>query len=196
MKKAIIAVVLTLLLVGCTSNDNSANGINTPTTEYLQATFNVDVNDPKAVIGDADYVFVGHVEELVDTVYKNAVKVGSKEISDPYTNYTITVIENIKGKLKKNNAIPIQQAGGLSKDGSKYILYENDTLLEKGKYYVIAAYAQPDGSLLIAGPNSSVLISAQSKNDVVSTNEYKEYKKAFENEIKTDRKRFASIHVE
>ncbi len=60
------------------------------------------------------------VEKLEGTEYKFPVTVepenGAKEVSSSNTNYSITVIDNIKEKLKKNTAIPIQKLGGTSEN--------------------------------------------------------------------------------
>ena len=55
-----------------------------------------------------------------------------------------------------NKNITITKAGGLSETGD-LVLYENDSLPDVGKVYVMTASAQPDGSLLVSGPNSSKL---------------------------------------
>lgn len=200
MKKIIIAVILlTMFALGACSNKNDVSKNNLPIT-YLSGSFSIDVNDLSQIVGDADYVFVAEVKDKVETIYKNKVTIetenGIKEVSDPYTKYSITVIDNIKGKLKKNNEFSILKAGGISKDNKSIILYKDDELLQVGKYYIISAYAQPDGSLLISGSNSSLVLSETSKDKIRSSEEYKEYKKAFEKEVVTDRKRFKSLYEE
>lgn len=68
----------------------------------MDGTFAVDVDDPNETVGDADYVFLGRVDEDVDTLYKDPVTIetsdGAKEVSTPYTNYQVTVLQNIKGR--------------------------------------------------------------------------------------------------
>lgn len=65
-------------------------------TSYLRGTFSIDYSDLNAVVGDADYVFVGTVASEEGTVYKDAVTVETddgktREVSGPYTNYTVNV---------------------------------------------------------------------------------------------------------
>ncbi|MGE8203065.1 cell surface protein [Heyndrickxia sp. NPDC080065] len=143
---------------------------------------------------------MGYVENLEGTEYKFPVTVetenGSKEVTSPYTNYSITVIDNIKGKLKKNTAIPMQKSGGISEDKNLYILYEDDLLPEGGKCYIFNTYNQPDGSILISRPNSNIELDITSKNKIVSSKEYKNYKKAVKNQVKSDRQRFISKYSE
>ncbi len=172
----------------------------------MDGSFAIDVNDPKETVGDADYVFLGRVVQDVNTVYKNPVTIetsdGAKEVSTPYTNYKVTVLKNIKGDLITDTSMPIQKAGGINKDGSSVVLYEDDDLPEVGKSYVFLAYAQDDGSLLVSGPNSSIYVEGVNQDvtskkiakNTASLNEgsldlISEYENAYENEIATDRDR-------
>ena len=202
MKKNIKSILLlsisSLLLTAC--SDNAQNVQKNIPVEYIHGTFSIDVDSPQEIVGSADYVFVGYVNELTDTVYKRPVVIetstGSKEISSPYTNYNITIIDNIKGSLKKNSLIPIQKSGGINKDGNSYALYEKDVLPQDGKYYIFSAYAQSDGSLLVSGPNCNIELNEKSKAEIMKSEEYKKYKNAYKDEIKNDRKRFISKYVD
>ncbi|NBI29272.1 hypothetical protein [Chengkuizengella marina] len=198
MRKILFVLLLipTLILSACySSNEASINDL--PVTK-LTGSFSIDVNDLTQIVGDADYVFVAEVTDEVETLYKHPVTIetenGPKEVSDPYTKYAIQVVDNIKGKLKNNKKFDILKAGGISQDKESIVLYENDELLQVGKYYILAAYAQPDGSLLVSGPNSSSALTEMGKSKIVSSKEYKEYKEAFKNEMKSERKRFKSSH--
>ncbi|MCG8539768.1 MAG: hypothetical protein MJA82_07480 [Clostridia bacterium] len=198
IKIILFVIACTITLIGC-SGDHNTSGEDVP-IQHLQPSFKVDVNDLNELVGDADYVFVGYIDELVGTVYKNPVIIetenGPKEVLDPYTEYSVTVIDNIKGNLKKDVPIPMQKTGGLSKDESMYLLYENDELPEVGEHYILVAHAQPDGSLLISGPNSSIVLDIQSQGESVVSQGYQDYKEAYKNEIKTDRERFTSKYEE
>ena len=179
------------------SNDIIAN---TLPVYHLHGYYVIETDDPTEVVGAVDHVFVAKIESVVNTEYRNKVTLetenGSKDIYDPYTNYKITVIDNIKGKLKKNQIIDIVKEGGISKEKDSVIVYENDMLPEVGKYYILTAYTQEDGTLLISGPNSNILLNAQTKSDIVSNSEYKNYKKYYNNEKKLTRTRFKSIYSE
>lgn len=207
-------VSLSLLVSACSNSKKDVSNISSEDKKNLKViqmdgTFAVDVDDPKETVGDADYVFIGRVDEDVDTIYKNPVTIetrdGTKEVSTPYTNYKVTVLQNIKGDLVTDTSIPIQKAGGINEDGSSVVLYEDDELPEEGKSYVFLAYAQEDESLLVSGPNSNEYVEGI-KQDVTSEKMEKgkaslneeaievvsEYKNAFENEIPTDRDRSES----
>ncbi len=216
MKKIFIFLSLfttvAILASGCSNPkiDKNITKSGEVPTSYLHASFDINVDNPKEVVGFADYVFVGFVEEMTGTDYKFPVtketEDGPKELTSPYTNYSIKVLDNIKGNLQKDVSIPIQKSGGLSEDKSIYLLYEDDSLPQKGKAYVFTAATQPDGSLLVSGPNSNIEVNTDffSKNSIqalseesivnalTKTDEYKEYQDAYQNEIVKDRKRFAS----
>ncbi len=173
-------------------------------TSYLHGSFRIDVYDQSALVGDADYVFAGRVEEQTDTEYKFSVvgetSDGPVELSSPYTNYSVTVLKNIKGELIQDSAIPVQKAGGLEKDKSTSFVYEDDVLPEAGEIYVFFAYAQPDGSLLVSGPNSNIPLEITTNKKINinidsalnKTEEYKDVLSALENQKTTDRQRFVS----
>lgn len=155
-------LLLGVSLSGCStpaSVDSSQVDPKTLPVVFNHASFSVDVNDPRATAGDADYVFVAQVDSIDGITYKNPVTIetddGSKEVSDPYTNFHVTVIDNLKGELETSVSIPVQKAGGVTEDASMVVLYEDDLLPEVGSTYVLLAYTQTDGSLLISGPNSS-----------------------------------------
>lgn len=158
----------------------------------LEASYIIDVYDPAARIGDADYAFVGRVDEMTGTSYKFPVMIedetgfGKKEVTSPHTNYMITVLENIKGELVTNYSIPVEKAGGWSKDGKILTLHENDSLPEVGKYYVFTGYVQDDGTLQVSGPLSnieitSVKITEGDPEAVKESTEYQEAVTAFRN---------------
>ena len=153
----------------------------------------------EAVVGDADYVFVGTVSGQENAVYKNPVEIvdkegNIKEETTPYTNYTVDIVENIKGNLTMEETVPIQKTGGLSKDKSEYIVYEGDELPVVGETYIFFAYAQPDGSLLLSGPVSNIRLKENNADVVNSTIEYKEVVEAYKNQIETGRQRYTSLY--
>lgn len=205
---ACVSMLSIFTLLGCSESVKDSEIKVAP----LHASFSIDVNNINAVVGDADNVFVGYVEKLEGTDYKFPVTVetetGTKEVSSPYTNYSVTVIDNIKGTLKKNEPIPIQKSGGISEDQDLYLLYEDDSLPVEGKYYIFNTYNQEDGSILVSGPNSNIEVNVEdlasgpksltagSKSEIVNSEEYKEYVKAVKNEIKSDRQRFESNYTE
>lgn len=198
MKKFLTGVtLLTTLILGACTNQNEVSKANLPVNTLLGVS-SIDDHDLKQIVGDADYVFVAKVNDEIETLYKNKVTIedGTKEIGDPYTKYSVTVIDNIKGKLKKNNKFDLLQVGGISEDKKSIVVFEDDKLFQVGKYNIMAAYAQPDGSLLVGGPNSSKELTETSIDKIASSETYLAYKKAQEEQIVTDRERFKSLQEE
>lgn len=66
---------------------------------YISGDYVIDMKNPKEVVGLGDYVFVAQVNEEIKTVHRNIKEIGTKKIGMPYTIYTITVIDNLKGKI-------------------------------------------------------------------------------------------------
>lgn len=128
----------------------------------VAGSFIIDVNNQRELIGSADYVFVGEVISKDGYEYRDPVTMDVDEetvtLTSPYTIYTVQVLENIKGNLRTDTSIPIAKDGGLSEDGSCYVLYENDEFPVEKEFYIFYAFAQQDGSLLLAGPNSNIKI--------------------------------------
>lgn len=198
---ALAALAIVVMVFSSITKPINSNEI---TTSYLRGTFSIDYSNLNAVVGDADYVFLGNVVSEDDTVYKDVATIENedgttREVSSPYTNYTIKVMENIKGNLTTDLAIPVQKSGGLSEDGTQYFLYEGDELPIVGENYIFFAYAQPDGSLLISGPISNMSISNEANNDISlfsTTTEYDDVVDAYNNQIDSGRTRFTSVYEE
>jgi len=159
----------------------------------IHADYNIDVENPEAVVGSGNYVFVGDVTELTGTTYEDEVPVETEDstteyVGDAYTQYKVSVLSNIKNELVLNNEIPIAKHGGIREDGSAYDIFENDQLPEVGKVYVFIAYTQDDGSLLVSGANSNILFGESAENltnekNLESTEEYQKYSDAVDHQI-------------
>ena len=80
-------------------------------------------------------MFVARVESELRTEYTNLRQNEDGTITGkPYTVYSITVLENIKGELRKNEPIEFFKHGGVNYDGLSISLLEGDQLLESGKH--------------------------------------------------------------
>lgn len=173
-------------IIGFGINNNQNNE---PDTIYMHGDFAVNTDNPKELIGFSDYYFVAEIKEIEDTHYRHEVTIetedGFKTVGQPYTNYEVLVTDNIKGELPTAQPISVTKAGGVSENGRSIILYEDDSLLEVGKKYIITATAQPDGTLLVSGPNSSEEIHSKRSLDNYSLN--------YDNEITYNRERFEYI---
>ena len=130
--------------------------------------YTIDVYSYEALAGNADYVMIGKVVEELGVDYKWPVMKENEdgtqtELTKPYTQYSVEVIENLKGELSQEEPITITKKGGITKDGKFCDLYESDTLPVKGNEYVFYIYAQEDGRNLVSGPNSSIPLSNNRK---------------------------------
>lgn len=205
-KLILVAILIVISVEGCgkeTGIDQSTNKAEIP-TEMMQGSYAIDVDNPAEVVGSSDYTFVGYVDELIDTEYMFPgfieTETGDKKTSSPFTNYSITVLENIKGELPVGKSIPIQKDGGLAEDQSCYIIYERDSLPEVGKTYIFVIYTQRDGTLSISGPNSNILLDTQidiknrSSVDFTNSDVFNTYLDAYKNQIVSERKRSVSIY--
>lgn len=209
MRKYIEILVIVLVITALSACSSKATNPQDLKAAHIEGSFSIDVDDPRATVGDTDYVFVGRVMQQNQTSYKDTVTLetangGTKEVSTPYSNYTVSVLRNIKGNLKTDTPIPIQKFGGIDKDNSEIVLYEDDRLPAVNKTYVFLAYAQDDGSLLVSGPNSNIIVeeidntvtaknisSYAKKSDVIS-----DYKNAYKHQIVTKRDRSVSKYDE
>jgi len=198
-----ILILSTIIAIVCILNYTNKKEKPSIPTYSIQGSYLVDVNNPKEVVGDADYVFLGNVVEQTGTLYKNKIPMEQENgdvlyIGNAYTNYTVSVIENIKNELVTSENISISKLGGIREDSSAYDIFEDDFLPEVGKTYIFIAYAQEDGSLLVAGPNSNILCTnkslMKSKSSFLKTSEYTTYKTAVDNQITTNRKSEVSIY--
>ncbi len=194
----VITIIVVLIAAGVLGFKAWSNAGNRLPIQHIQGSFVVDVDNKNEVVGLVDYVFVAKVIHNKGTIHKDIVTMEDEdgkptEVGSPYTTYTIEVVDNIKGKLKKNIPFDILKQGGITLNGQAIQMFEQDVLPEVGEYYVFLGYAQSDGSLLISGPNSNVRIKGADEQEIVSSDVYRTYQEAVENQIVTvKRERFTS----
>ncbi len=167
---------------------------------YLHGQYALDVENPYEVVGFSDYVFVAKVDEKIRTIYEyNKVDKRMhvyKITGEPYTQYPITVIENIKGDIEKNIPITLEQFGGVSSDKRYIQLMEGDEILESGSFYIIVASSRRDGRLSLFSPRGYKKMRIENETEIFDTQEYKDFVEYRENEVMFDRKRFNSKYNE
>ncbi|WP_048602709.1 hypothetical protein [Rubeoparvulum massiliense] len=164
---------------------------------YDEGSFMVNIDNPEEIVGWGDYVFVAKVEDELRTEYTNVRKSEDGTITGkPYTVYSITVIDNLKGNLKKNKPIEFFKHGGVNYDGKSISLLKGDILLESRKYYILVAASEADGRLGQGMPNSAIELNVSNKQEIVSNKEYENYKKYVKDEVKFERERFKSLEEE
>ena len=112
----------------------------------------------------------------------------------PYTVYSITVLENIKGELRKNEPIEFFKHGGVNYDGLSISLLEGDQLLESGKTYILIAASEADGRLGQGMPNSSIELDLSQRQSYSTKSEYSSYCEYVRDEVECERTRYHSMY--
>lgn len=148
MKKNFFIIICLLVIIvsttACVNKNEANNKDNTSKTYYIDAEDSLTFSNIEELIGYADYVFIGKVDEVINGDYDK-----EKDLM-PYTKYKMTIEHNYKGNLKEN--IVISKNGGYDKDGDLHLLKNNDgveKMLDKDKKYLIFANGQHDGELLV-----------------------------------------------
>ena len=123
-------------------------------TEYKRSLVCVewifDINDKNKVVGFHDYVFVGEVKSVVGTGYTQVdFSDGLRMFSQPYTQYEIKVLENLKGELITDRDIPLKKHDGAYPFGKTVSMMEGDNLPDVGECYIFICSADEEGELNI-----------------------------------------------
>ena len=151
-------------------------------TTYINPSYMINMNIPEELVAISTNVFVGYVEGLIDTYYMSSI---------PYTRYKIRVVKNIKGEIALDSTINLNKEGGISEDGSRYILIKNDYLPSGGNYYIFCTRENlTDKSYTASGINTNILIDKINlENEYEKINKssvYNRYVKAVENQVEID----------
>lgn len=124
------------------------------TPEYPAMFYPIDLTKDINLLGSSHDVFIGKVIS----------QTGDKETQiGPRTQYSVEVIDNIKGKLK-DIIVTVDMLGGYDKDGKLVVIEENDPtdfLLKPGSTYLFATRynEEEDWYTLISHPNARKIIS-------------------------------------
>jgi len=117
-------------------------------TEYMG---NLDL-----AIAAHDYVLVGRVERQIGTRHLDGY-------AYPLTDFEVTILNVIKGKLYAGQKIPITKHGGISKDKSTMALESiNDFIPETGGVYIFLVGVWQDGKTLQCSPTHHTIVPLES----------------------------------
>lgn len=192
MKKKLLITVLVLFAIlslgACTLKMNKTEEYellqsNEIAINTIRATFVYNASNLKEVIGYADNVFVGEIQEYLSTDNTSSYEI-------PQTLYEVKVVENIKGKLQTDANIEIIKSGGLAKDRKSKSIYENDIMPVKNKQYIFIVFALKNGGLKAEGMNTTILLN--SSDGYQSSAKYKEILLAYGDEKVFERTRYES----
>lgn len=161
--------------------------------QYVSGMNVIDIENPREVVGYGDYVFVARVDEEIKNVHISAEDL---DPGIPMTIYSITVIDNLKGKIKKNTPVELSKIGGISSSSKMVTLLEGDIILEEDQYYILVAAGNDDGSIVQAVATGAVKLDVTSEEEIVSSQAYKDYEKYIEEEVEYQRPRYKSMYEE
>lgn len=185
-----LVAAIGLCLSGCSSSKLSKEeisqliGSDGYPIETIGGTYSIDVTDLQQVVGDSDYVIVAEVKDYVDTSYSVT--------GLPLTEYSIKVVENIKGNLDMTTEISLIKEGGINEKQSAFIVYEDDFLPQIGKTYIFCLYGQSSGAIRACGKNYTLKI--ENSSDYKTEQNYLDILDAYENEIVSERTRYKSAY--
>lgn len=192
MKKRIPLFICSVIFVimcfsGCSStlsDEEIAKYIGTADypTEIYRVSYSIDVTDLREVVGDSDYVIVAQVNDYIDTSYSAT--------GFPLTQYSIRVLENIKGQLNSTEEISLIKEGGINENHSAFAVYEDDFLPQLGKTYIFCLYGQSSGAIRACGQNYTLRI--ENSSDYKNEKNYLDILDAYKNEIVSERTRYHS----
>jgi len=161
--------------------------------QYVSGMNVINIKNSMEVVGFGDYVFVARIDEEIKNVHSSAEDL---DPGIPMTTYSITVIDNLKGKIKKNTPVELSKIGGISSSSNMVTLLEGDTMLEEDKYYILVAAGNHDGSIVQAAATGAVKLDVTSEEEIVSSQAYKDYEKYIEEEVEYQRPRYKSKYEE
>lgn len=137
---------------------------------YSAASYAYDTSTPEKAMGIADYAFIAKINGVLRTEYRHPSTVyrngEGQVVYDPYTVYSVEVIDNIKGEVIKTKNLEVVQHGGITSDGSQIVLMEGMELLKVGEYYILLPYTASDGRLGISSTTSIVNLGVPSESEV------------------------------
>lgn len=156
---------------------------------YISASYAYDTSTPEKTTGVADYSFIAKINGILRTEYRypsQVVRDGEEvTVYDPYTVYSVDVIENIKGEITQNTSIEIVLHGGISEDGKSYVFMEGMEFLNVGEYYILLPYTASDGRLGISNKTSIVSLGLLTESEIATFKEMDELDNS-SNELSTD----------
>lgn len=156
MKRILIVFTACLLLALCIGVF-CCSCASAPSVVLQEDCWNLDVDDPRALAGFSNYVFVGVVEELE----------GSRagELYHVDTFYRVRVLENIKGTLDTAQSVQVRRQGGYSVEENLLVLCGKDDFLPlPGDVCVFFAMTCRDGTLALEGPFDHPVVAAKKEN--------------------------------
>ena len=143
-------------------------------------------NDLNAHAGFVDYIFVGRVEEVTGVTYPDAELLYmdfpvARITAFPITGYKVSVLENIKGELKRDNTI--NQGSGPSANGKQMEITAGE-IMKENDVRIFLMNTDTDGELYVSAESGAVLLGNLSNaEDYTGFRERKQVKETLEKYI-------------
>lgn len=189
-KRFLCTLCVVLVIASIVGYMSWKNYIPTETEYMLSGDTSVDLSNPREVVGVKDYVFVGYVQETYDYYSERLVREfpGVVDYYDmPFTECQVKIVANIKGNLEVGSDFSFYKVGGISQSRSCILLYENDIIPEKDKYYIFTGLAHADGTMTGGGAYGTIeLETGVDGSNLEQSNIYQTYLEAYENQILPD----------
>jgi len=143
----ILSVVLLVFFLGNTDltslNKNLNNDIHYQ-TEYVSGVFSVDYDDINQIVVDADYIFVGVINEYIGTS-------NNPEDGLPRSSYNVSIISNLKGNLAEK--VIVYKHGGYDYFNKQIVLFQANERLDSiptvNNKYIFISYTLFDGEMIL-----------------------------------------------
>ncbi len=191
MKNKVIKIVsiicVVVLLFGLGGYIAWRNYIPTNIEYAMSSDTDVNLSDPREVVGVSDYVFVCRVVEMHDYVHEKSSRDFPEVIHYydlPFTECKIEIVKNIKGNLIEGAETSFYKVGGINHSKTAIYLDEGDIMPEVDKYYIFTGMAHPDGTMTGGGTNGTIeLEEGIDKINLETSALYQKYVDAYNNQI-------------
>lgn len=175
MKKKIIVFIVCLVVMAVCAGLGIKLLNNKPTDAYDKVVFMepdfpiFDLNDKEQYVGFSDYVFVGRVEKVTyggnhTDKYYPASNPSKDKTALPYTDYEISVLQNIKGQFKTNEVINVKKHAGINSKTNSLSIIHGDVMPVENEEYIFLTKATEDGNLVIIDPFGNIPLSDKGNN--------------------------------
>lgn len=135
-----------------------------------------DLNDKAQYVGFSDYVFVGTVENVTyggkysGNKYYPSGSVFSDDTSTPYTEYEVSVSQNIKGQLKTDSTVLVKKHAGINTKTNILSILPGDVMPVEGEEYIFLTRATESGDLVILDPHGNIPLNDSGNNVFLNEN--------------------------
>lgn len=165
----IIIIIFIIALIFIFKNNNKYTGelYNGLPIYYSEVLHVHDISTPEKAMGVSKYAFIGKVNKILRTEHLKS------KGHTPTTIYEIEVVKNIKGELKTDEPIELEQLGGLAKNKKNYeFASDSPKLLNSNEYYVFMTSVNEESGSIEAFENTRIISLGETFNEKEIVNKY------------------------